>query len=248
MNKFKLDTHMHFDLYKSKDEVLDYVENNKSYTIAVTNLPEVYERYLGQYSNRKYVQIALGFHPELAAQFQSQLRKFDYLLKSTRFIGEIGLDYTTKDINDRRAQEVVFKHIIDKCNDSGNKILTVHSRRAEKNVLEILDNLNRCVVIMHWYSGPVLHVSEALDRGYYFSINHQMLCSENGKRIINKIPPNRILLESDAPFTKGLQDRYILGFMDEIYSYLCELYNMSEEELANQLKNNFRQVLTKYQE
>lgn len=44
--KFKMDTHMHFDLYNNRNEVLDYIENNHSYTIAVTNLPDLFERSL----------------------------------------------------------------------------------------------------------------------------------------------------------------------------------------------------------
>ena len=40
-----MDAHMHFDLYKNRQDVLDYIEENKSYTIAVTNLPDLYRRY-----------------------------------------------------------------------------------------------------------------------------------------------------------------------------------------------------------
>ena len=55
MSNFKFDTHMHFDLYEERDKILNYVEANKSYTIAVTNLPDLYERYLHINDDRKYV-------------------------------------------------------------------------------------------------------------------------------------------------------------------------------------------------
>ena len=45
MNEFLMDAHMHFDLYKDKIEVLHYIEAVKSYTIAMTNLPDIYNRY-----------------------------------------------------------------------------------------------------------------------------------------------------------------------------------------------------------
>lgn len=247
MKKFKMDTHMHFDLYNNRNEVLDYIEDNNSYTIAVTNLPDLFERYLRLYGNRerKFVKIALGFHPELAYTYSNQIFKFDRYISETRYIGEIGLDYTTKDINDRKVQEYIFSHIIHSCNEIGGKVLTIHSRRAEKRVMEILRELSSCCVILHWYSGPIMLINEALKRGYYFSINHQMIQSINGKKIVDNIPIERLLIESDAPFTKGLNKNYTIEFMKPIYKYLCNTRNLSEIELSAILRNNFRTILIK---
>ena len=64
---------------------------------------------------------------------------------------------------------------------------------------------------MHWYTGTLRNLEIALSRGYYFSINHQMIKSQNGRNIINRIPMDRILLESDAPFTSGLNLNYNLS-------------------------------------
>ena len=52
MSKFYFDTHMHFDLYQNRDDVLAYLEENGCYTIAITNLPDLFEKYrlcYGQY-------------------------------------------------------------------------------------------------------------------------------------------------------------------------------------------------------
>ena len=95
MMKFRMDTHMHFDLYNNRNEVLDYIENNHSYTIAVTNLPDLFERSLHLCEKRRFSQIALGFHPELAFQYSNQILKFDRYISATKYIGEIGLDFTT---------------------------------------------------------------------------------------------------------------------------------------------------------
>ena len=65
MNEFLMDAHMHFDLYKDKIEVLHYIEAVKSYTIAMTNLPDIYNRYEKLVGRYKYTQIAIGYHPEL---------------------------------------------------------------------------------------------------------------------------------------------------------------------------------------
>ena len=36
-----MDAHMHFDLYDDRSEILRYVKQKASYTIAMTNLPQV---------------------------------------------------------------------------------------------------------------------------------------------------------------------------------------------------------------
>ena len=45
MFDFYMDAHMHFDLYDERNEILRYVEKKKSYTIAVTNLPHLFQKY-----------------------------------------------------------------------------------------------------------------------------------------------------------------------------------------------------------
>ena len=110
--------------------------------------------------------------------------------------------------------------------------------------MEILENLSSCGVILHWYSGSMELMDEALKRGYYFSINHQMLQSANGRKIVDSIPIERILMESDAPFTKGLDKNYTIEFMEPIYKYICDARGLSEEEMSVILRNNFRTLLS----
>ena len=82
-------------------------------------------------------------------------------------------------------------------------------------------------VILHWYSGSMYILKNAVERGYYFSINHQMILTNNGRKIINQIPMSQILIESDAPFTNGLSAKYSLSFMKEIYLYLSKRIRIS---------------------
>lgn len=56
MFDFYMDAHMHFDLYDNRNEVLRYVQQKESYTIAVTNLPQLFEKYKHQYMGNKYFQ------------------------------------------------------------------------------------------------------------------------------------------------------------------------------------------------
>ena len=154
MMKFNMDAHTHFDLYKNRQDVLDYIEENKSYTIAVTNLPDLYRRYYTKEWNYKFIRLALGFHPELVSQYENQIEVFKEFFQSTRFIGEIGLDYSKKNEENRKKQRDVFEQIIDLCKTDDKKILTIHSRRAESDCLSILEGF-KGKVILHWYTGSL---------------------------------------------------------------------------------------------
>ena len=142
MFDFYMDAHMHFDLYDNRNEVLRYVQQKESYTIAVTNLPQLFEKYKHQYMGNKYFQLALGFHPELVYQYSNQQMLFKELINETRFIGEIGLDYTKKSKEDVMCQTEIFEKIIKWCSGK-NKILSVHSRSASKKVVDILNGFGR---------------------------------------------------------------------------------------------------------
>ena len=236
-----MDAHMHFDLYDDRNEILSYIEKKESYTIAVTNLPQLFERYKHQYASNKYFQLALGFHPELVYQYSNQQLLFKNLLNKTRFIGEIGLDYTRKSKEEVMKQTEVFEKILEWCSGN-NKILSIHSRSASKKVVDMLNGFDG-KIILHWYSGGITDLRRAIAQGCFFSINHQMLQSANGRNIVRNIPVDRILLESDAPFTKGLSKKYTIGFNDVIYKFICELYHQEIDVVKKRVKANFAEVL-----
>lgn len=242
MSEFYMDLHMHFDLYKDRYNILKYIEENKSYTIAVTNLPDLYRKYYAENWSYKYIRLALGFHPELAAQYHNQISIFKDFFDTTHYIGEIGLDYTIKSVENQRIQRDVFKQIVDLCKEDKSKIISVHTRKAESDCLNILQEFEG-KVIFHWYTGNLDNLKTALSRGYYFSINQQMLKSKNGKNIINTIPLDRMVIESDAPFTVGLNRDYNLFFINDIVEYLCVNKKFDKQFIYAKLKESFRKIL-----
>ncbi len=81
-------------------------------------------------------------------------------------------------------------------------MVTVHSRGAEAVVIERLRSAG-VLAILHWYTGPLGLVEEALAAGLYFSINPAMLRTEKGREVIAAISRDRALTESDGPFAKS---------------------------------------------
>ncbi len=125
------DTHLHLDLFANPKEIIKAIDNQKYYSIAVTNLPQVFMKTKELCEGSKYIRPALGYHPELAHKFNNQYELFEELLDETRYVGEIGIDNLRKTADDFNSQKFIFEKIVGVCAEKKDKILTVHSRRAD---------------------------------------------------------------------------------------------------------------------
>lgn len=92
---YLFDTHFHLDLQKDRVAAIRQIEENSIYTIAVTNVPDLYRKELSEVVS-KYIRLGLGFHPELVHQYKNQIPMMWDLLPETRYIGEVGLDFVDK--------------------------------------------------------------------------------------------------------------------------------------------------------
>ncbi len=238
----KIDTHFHLDLFENPAKLVLDIEQSKTYTIAVTNTPSVFKYSYDLTKDKKYIKAALGLHPELVHQRVSEIILFKEYIKLTRYVGEIGLDFSNRNSFNKEQQINVFEKIIELCSEEAGKILTVHSRKAEKEVIEIIGDKFPGKVILHWYSGSIKNLEKALDYGFYFSINYKMAKSKNGIKIINAIPKNRILIESDGPFIEIEGKRNSPISIQDTYKALTILNNTLNFEKI--VFNNFKKILS----
>ena len=242
MSKFQHDAHFHLDLYTDISKIVNEIERKQSYTIAVTNLPPLYKK-LEKIINSEFIRVALGFHPELVTQYKKYIPQMWQYLSSTRYIGEVGLDLKNKPKTDSNNQVHFFKELINQCNSIGGKIISVHSRGSEKELLSIFNNGFNGNIILHWYSGSLKNLDNAIEKGFYFSVNYAMLQSMKGKKVIERIPINRILIESDGPFIKINKKFFHPNDLDIIIQNLAKLKREDLSEMKNILSQNFKQLL-----
>ena len=226
------DTHFHLDLQKDRAAAICEIEENRIYTIAVTNLPDLYRKEITEIKS-KYVRIALGFHPELIHQYKKQISLMWDMLPEVRYVGEVGLDLVDK--SNEKEQEAFFSELVERCRYDSNKIFTIHSRRAVDKVLDILGDNYRFKAILHWFSGSKTELEMAIDRGCFFSVNGPMMKSKRFLDMLSLIPSSRRLIETDSPFTHymGSYDDYLKSIKEELLSYKPEV----------DVWNNFRRLL-----
>src|SRR5690606_33456860 len=200
-----VDFHCHLDLYPDFEDAVDKAEEARIYTLTVTTTPKAWPRNHELTRGTRYVRAALGLHPQLVAERTGELALWERHLPETRYVGEVGLDAGPRFYKSLDAQKQVFRTVLERCADASGKILSVHSVRRVPIVLEMIERhlpQDRGVVVLHWFTGTKAEARRAADLGCYFSINAEMMRSDRGRALVAELPTDRILSETDGPFTR----------------------------------------------
>jgi TatD DNase family protein len=238
-----VDTHFHLDLFPNAAAIAERCEAQQIYTVAVTNAPCVFEKTERITRGKKYLRAALGLHPELAVARRGELPTFRTLLPRTRYVGEVGLDYSTPSASDRRIQRSVFEEILGLCSEAGDKVLTVHSRRAADDVVDAIGSSFRGTVVLHWYSGSEKTLERALTAGVYVSINTAMCEGKRFRSLLSRIPRDRILTETDGPFVGVGGRKAEPADVQGVVAALARLWGQEAWEVIRLLFGNFARAL-----
>lgn len=238
-----IDTHCHIDLYSKPENILIECEHAGITVIAMTNLPSHFQMGYPHVLPFKRIRLALGMHPLHAKLHQREFPLFLKNLHRTSYIGEIGLDFSREGFSTKEIQLASFSKILI-CLSGQKKILSLHSRRAEKEVFEHLQLNKIGAAIFHWYSGPLSLIDKIADAGYYFSINPAMIISENGQKIISRIPLANILTETDGPFTEVSGRQTKPNDVAVVYEFLAKSLGKSISDVDEIITTNFRRLIS----
>lgn len=204
-----VDFHCHLDLYPDHQAAIGRAEAARIYTLTVTTTPKAWARNHELTRDTRYVRAALGLHPQLVADRAGELPLWERHLPETRYVGEVGLDAGPRFYKSLEAQKHIFRRVLERCAEAGGKILTVHSVRSAPAVLDMIEAYlprERGSVVLHWFTGNKSDARRAAALGCYFSINAEMTRTDRGRELIGSLPRDRILTETDGPFTQ-LQGR-----------------------------------------
>lgn len=201
-----VDFHCHLDLYPDHEAAIARAEAAQVYTLTVTTTPKAWSRNNALTKDTRFVRAALGLHPQLVAERASELPLWEKHLPEARYVGEVGLDAEPRFYKSFEAQKRVFRTILERCAEAGGKVLTVHSVRSASTVLDMIEaHLPRArgTVVLHWFTGSRSDARRAASLGCFFSVNAQMLRTDKGKALVADLPLDRLLTETDGPFTRA---------------------------------------------
>lgn len=241
-----VDFHCHLDLYPDHQAIVWEADTEGIFTLAVTTTPKAWIRNHELAKRTRYVRAALGLHPQLVSERASEISLWETHLKETRYIGEVGLDAGPRFYKSLDLQKQVFTHVLRCCAKSGNKIISVHSVRAVKAVLDHIEEYlpnGTGKIVLHWFTGNKSEAQRAIEMGCYFSINAAMLDKENHRTMVASIPIDRLLTETDGPFTKTEGRPSKPSDVAVIVEALGQLHNITAIASAAMVRNNLRSLL-----
>jgi len=201
------DTHAHYDdeqFEPDRDALLSALPDN-GISLVVNAASNLQSSVTGLKIAEAYpfVYAAVGVHPHDAKTMDdgtvSQLEK---LLRHPKAVavGEIGLDYHY-DLSPRDIQQKRFREQLDLAASVRLPVI-IHEREAPQDVLNILSEFPYVRGVFHCFSGSWETAKILLDRGWYLSFTG-VITFKNARRsheVIQKMPRDRILIETDCPY------------------------------------------------
>ncbi len=203
------DSHAHYNDEKFEEDRFDIIE--KLYKNGVTNIVnagyslESSKSSIELAQKYNFIYATVGVSPnDLDSYNNKTLEKIYNLAKKEKVvaIGEIGLDYYWNKEN----KELQQKAFIDQINIANelSKPIVIHTREAIYDTLDVLKNKIKCKEkgVFHCCPLNLDLVREALKLGFYISFAGPITFknSKNADEIINEVPLNRFLIETDSPY------------------------------------------------
>jgi TatD DNase family protein len=211
-----IDTHCHLDEIGDTDlAVREAKEAGVTGIIAVginyeTNLKvlELAKQFSG------IVFPALGLHPQELPEMDDTdvagtLRLIEENIEQAVAVGEVGLDYHKRIRAEapKERQQAVFRDIM-LIAARYNKPVSIHSRYAWRDALDIVQETGVKKAVFHWFTGPSSVLRDILDNGYFISATPATEYHSEHRRAVREAPADRLFLETDAPVSYGREDRY----------------------------------------
>jgi len=189
---------------------------------------------------------AIGIHPwSLASSNIDEDVKFiEENAHRAVAIGEIGLDYWYREVRKnqekKEQQRELFRRLLKIAKENG-KPVSIHSRGAWIDCVDITIEMEVKKAVFHWFTGPEEALRKLLDHGYYISATPAANYSREHRAAIRNTPLENLLLETDSPVMyrgETAEPAHVLKSL----SAVAELKGESKEKIAEKTTENARRI------
>ena len=253
-----IDTHCHLDFKEFNEDFNDVLLNAKTNNISgmqtiCTKIDE-FPKILDIAKKHSNIWCSVGTHPHNAeSEKHISQDNIKNLCDNDKVIGigETGLDYYYENSNKEDQINSFLKHI--EVAKITNLPLIIHARDADDDIIEILTreyNKSPFTGVIHCFTASYKLAEAALSIGFYISFSG-IITFKNADEIRNsckKIPIDRILVETDAPFLAPVPYRGTRNepsYITDTIKKVSEIKELTVEEVTNITTNNFFDLFTK---
>jgi len=246
-----VDTHTHLEDLENLDKAIQRAE--AAGIIAIITMGSDLESSLWALRKSQHYQTenlkiypSIGIHPWslTSPNIDESLKFIEDNAHRAMAIGEIGLDYWYRDVRKnpekKEQQRELFRKLLKIAKENG-KPVSIHSRGAWMDCVEITMEMEVQKAVFHWFTGPEEALKNLLDHGYYISATPAANYSKEHRKAIRNTPLENILLETDSPVSyRGeiAEPTHVLKSL----SAVSELKGESKEKTAEKTIENARRV------
>ena len=247
------DTHTHLYLDEFSNDIDIVIENAFSNNVKRLFFPAINSKYSSSMFNlqKKYPEnifLMSGLHPCYVGQnFSDEISLVQNILKNNHIvaIGEIGIDLYW-DKSNLSMQTKAFEMQIEIANNNQLPIV-IHCRESFDEIYNVLINnkpLNGGV--FHCFSGDLEQANKIIELDMKLGIGG-VVTFKNGKidKFLNQIDIKNIVLETDSPYLSPAPfrgNRNQSANIKIIAEKLCDIYNLSLNEIAKITTHNSKEV------
>lgn len=253
------ETHAHYDdeqFNKDRDLLIpDLLSGEICNIINVSSSVESVKTGIALAEKYEKVYAAAGVHPSDIAGLNEE--SFAWLKEQCSHpkvvaVGEIGLDYYwDKEEEVQKSQrEWFFRQI--KLAEEVNLPIIIHSRDAAEDTMKVMREVHAENIpgVVHCYSYSLEMAREFVKMGYYIGVGG-VVTFKNAKKlkdVVQGIPLERILLETDAPYMapepyRGTRNHS--GNLTHVVEKIAELKGVTTEEVEEVTLKNARTLFPK---
>jgi len=154
-------------------------------------------------------------------------------------VGEIGLDHYCVPEPFWDDQEARFRELVEIAMGA-DKAIICHSRKAERRMLEVLQEMGATRVDWHCFGSKVKLGRQIAEHGHWLSIPANAVRAQSFRRLMETLPRDKVLLETDCPYLSPVRDTTnepanVAGTL----RLAAELWDCPEEAALDQLEDNF---------
>ncbi|RKZ29827.1 ribosomal RNA small subunit methyltransferase A [bacterium] len=239
-----VDTHAHLDFSQFETDRDDVISRAWEAGIRTIVLPGINTESLIKAcriaEKHPHIWFAAGCHPHDAGTFDTDDIEYFCPHPKCIAIGETGLDFY-RDLAPRELQEQAFREQLEIAKRFNLPVI-IHIREAWPDARRILDEHPDIRGVLHSFSGNEDDLNWALKRGYYIGLGGPVTFGNFEKaELVAKIPPERLLTETDSPYLAPQSHRGKRNepaYISEITEKLAEIMGISVDELSKSVCRN----------
>ena len=249
-----IDSHCHLDHEPLFSDLKNVIQRSKDVGIekllTISTSLESFSRIKELIKIDEMIYGTIGIHPhESSKDIITSKEIIKDLRENSKIIGigETGLDFYYNN-SEKDKQIASFKEHIEASIET-NKPLIIHSRDAEKETFEILNQYKNqnIKILMHCFTGSKQFSEKLLTLNSYFSASGIITFKKSNdlQETFKSLPLDKILIETDSPFLAPVPNRGKKNepsYIDFTAAKLAEIKNISKSELIKITTNNFNRL------